>query len=78
MMDPIFIIGIAFLVLGAGFGGYVVLHKHLVMDPLEQQEKEEIMQMNCEQVKMKHEKEEYWSFDNWKIAAAKVKSCTTD
>lgn len=75
MMNPIFIIGIAFLVLGGGFGGYVVIHKVLVMDPLEIQEKQEIEQMTCEEIKIKHEGEQYWSFDNWKIGAAKVKSC---
>lgn len=75
-MDPIFIIGIAFLVLGAGFGGYVVMHKQTVMVPLEDQERAEIELMNCDEVKLKHEMGQYWSFTNWKIADAKVKSCT--
>jgi hypothetical protein len=75
MADPMFIIAIVFLVLGAGLGGYVVLHKQIVMDPLESQEKAEIEAMNCEEVKIKHELGQYWSFDNWKIANAKVKAC---
>jgi len=77
-MDPIFIIGIAFLVLGAGFGGYVVLHKQMVMVPLEEQERIDIEQMNCDQIKEKHEGGQYWSFTNWKIADAKVRSCVVD
>lgn len=75
MMDPIFIIGIVFLVLGAGFGGYVVLHKQMVMVPLEEQEKAELELMTCDEIKLKHEQGQYWSFTNWKIADAKVKSC---
>lgn len=76
MMDPIFIIGIAFLVLGGAFGGYVVYHKVTVMDPLEAQEKAEIEGMSCDQVKVKHELGQYWSFKNWKLANEKVMSCT--
>lgn len=77
-MNPIFIIGIVFLVLGAAFGGYVVIHKQMVMVPLEEQERAEIERMNCDQIKEKHELGEYWSFTNWKIADSKVKSCTTE
>lgn len=76
MMDPMFVIPLVFLVLGAALGGYVIYHKQVVMVPLEMQEKAEIETMNCEQVKTKHELGQYWSFDNWKIANAKVDACT--
>lgn len=75
MADPIFIIGITFLVLAASLGGFVVYHKQTVMVPLEMQEKAEIEAMNCDEVKQKHELGQYWSFTNWKIANAKVKAC---
>ncbi|HXG14069.1 MAG TPA: hypothetical protein VNK25_02965 [Candidatus Nitrosotenuis sp.] len=75
MADPMFVIPLVFLVLGAGLGGYVVYHKQTVMVPLEMQEKAEIEAMNCEEVKIKHELGQYWSFTNWKIANEKVKSC---
>jgi hypothetical protein len=70
-----FIIAIVFLVLGASLGGFVILHKQMVMVPLEAQEKAEIENMTCEEIKMKHELGQYWSFTNWKIANAKVKAC---
>jgi hypothetical protein len=76
MADPMFIIAIVFLVLGASLGGYVVYHKQIVMVPLEMQEKAEIESMSCDEVKVKHELGQYWSFTNWKIANQKVKSCT--
>lgn len=75
MADQMFVIPLVFLVLGAGLGGYVVYHKQTVMVPLEMQEKAEIEAMNCEEVKIKHELGQYWSFTNWKIANEKVKSC---
>ncbi|MEM3064982.1 MAG: hypothetical protein QW177_06375 [Candidatus Nitrosotenuis sp.] len=75
MADPMFVIPLVFLVLGAGLGGYVVYHKQTVMVPLEMQEKAEIEAMNCEEIKIKHELGQYWSFNNWKIANEKVKSC---
>lgn len=75
MADPMFIIPIVFLVLGAGMAGYVIYHKQTVMVPLEMQEKAEIEAMNCEEVKLKHELGQYWSFNNWKIADKKVKAC---
>jgi hypothetical protein len=46
------------------------------MVPLEMQEKAEIESMSCDEVKVKHELGQYWSFTNWKIANQKVKSCT--
>ncbi len=75
MMNPIYIIAIVFLVLGAALGGFVVYHKQVVMVPLEMQEKSEIEAMNCEQVEQKHELAQYWSFDNWKVANEKVLAC---
>jgi hypothetical protein len=75
MMDPIFIIGITFLVFASALGGYVVYHKQTVMVPLEMQEKAEIENMSCDEVKLKHEQGKYWSFNNWKIANAKVHAC---
>ncbi len=71
-----FIIPLVFLVLGASLGGYVIYHKQTVMVPLEMQEKAEIEAMNCEEVKIKHELGQYWSFTNWKIANEKVKACS--
>jgi hypothetical protein len=76
MADPMFVIALVFLVLGAALGGYVVYHKQTVMVPLEMQEKAEIEAMNCEEIKLKHELGQYWSFTNWKIANEKVKSCS--
>ena len=78
MMDPIFIIGITFLVLASALGGYVVYHKEIVMTPLEMQEKAEIEGMSCEEIKEKHELGQYWSFTNWRIADDKVKACFPD
>lgn len=78
MMDPMFIIPIVFLVLGAALGGYVIYHKQVVMVPLEIQEKAEIEAMNCDEIKIKHELGQYWSFENWKIANAKVAACTKE
>jgi hypothetical protein len=75
MMNPIYIIAITFLVLGAALGGFVVYHKQVVMIPLEMQEKAEIEAMNCEQVEHKHELAQYWSFENWKVANEKVLVC---
>jgi hypothetical protein len=75
MADPIFIIGITFLVLAASLGGFVVYHKQTTMVPLEMQERVEIEAMSCEEIKVKHELGQYWSFNNWKIANAKVKAC---
>lgn len=75
MANPIFIIGITFLVIGASIAGFVVYHKHTVMVPLEAQEKQQIEDMTCDEVKLKHEQGKYWSFDNWKIADAKVHAC---
>jgi hypothetical protein len=75
-MDPIFIIGITFLVLGSALAGVVVIHKETVMVPLEMQEKAEIESMNCQQIEEKHQLGQYWSFNNWKIADAKVKACS--
>jgi hypothetical protein len=74
-MNPIYIIAVVFLVLGASLGGFVVYHKVTVMVPLEMQEKAEIEAMNCEEVEHKHELAQYWSFKNWKIADAKVQVC---
>ena len=76
MADPIFIIGITFLVVGASIAGFVVYHKNTVMVPLEMQEKKQIEDMTCDEVKLKHEQGRYWSFDNWKIANAKVLKCS--
>jgi hypothetical protein len=78
MMDPIFIIGITFLVLAGALGGYVVYHKETVMTPLEMQEKAEIESMSCEEIKVKHELGQYWSFRNWRIADDKVTACFPD
>lgn len=78
MMDPMFIIPIVFLVLGAALGGYVIYHKQVVMVPLEIQEKAEIEAMNCDEIKIKHELGQYWSLENWKIANAKVAACTKE
>ena len=71
-----FIIPLVFLVLGASLGGYVVYHKQVVMVPLEMQEKVEIEAMNCDEIRVKHELGQYWSFTNWKIANEKVKACS--
>jgi hypothetical protein len=78
MMDPMFIIAIVFLVVGGAFGGYVVYHKEIVMRPLETQEKADIDGMTCDQIKLKHETGQYWSFKNWRIADAKVKACSPE
>lgn len=77
-MNPIYIVAIVFLVLGSTFAGYVVFHKQTVMTPLVNAERAEIESMNCDQVKLKHEGGQYWSFKNWKIANAKVKACTPE
>lgn len=75
MMDPIFIIAIVFLFVGSTFAGFVVYHKQTVMNPLEVKEKAEIEAMNCDDLKLKHEGAQYWSFTNWKIANTKICSC---
>jgi len=75
MMNPIYIIALVFLVLGAALAGFVVYHKQTVMVPLEMQEKAEIESMNCEEIEKKHELGQYWSFHNWKIANEKVQIC---
>lgn len=75
MMDPIFIIAIVFLVLGGAFAGYIVYHKEAVIKPLEIKEHQEVMAMSCDDLKLKHEKGEYWSFTNWKYANKKLCTC---
>lgn len=74
-MDPIFIIAIVFLVVGGAFGGYVVYHKETVIKPLEIQEREDVAGMTCDELKIKHEKGQYWSFKNWKMANDKLCAC---
>jgi len=74
MMDPIFIIAIVFLFIGAAFAGFVVYHKQSVMVPLEMKEKADIEAMNCDDLKLKHEGGQYWSFKNWRIADTKIKT----
>lgn len=78
MMDPVFIIAIVFLFVGATFAGFVVYHKQTVMVPLEMKEKADIEAMNCDDLKLKHEGAQYWSFKNWKIANNKINTqCVT-
>lgn len=74
-MDPIFIIAIVFLVVGGAFAGYVVYHKETVIRPLEISEHDAVMAMSCDDLKIKHEKGQYWSFKNWKVANTKLCSC---
>ncbi|HEY8109344.1 MAG TPA: hypothetical protein VIG05_00560 [Candidatus Nitrosotenuis sp.] len=74
-MDPIFIIGIAFLVLASSIGAYVVYHKEVVMKPLILSEAAEIEAASCDDVKKKHELGQYWALSNYRLAAAKVASC---
>lgn len=75
MMDPIFIIAIVFLFVGSAFAGFVVYHKETVMKPLEIEEKDQIESMGCDDLKLKHEGAQYWSFTNWKLANVKICSC---
>jgi len=74
-MDPIFIVAIVFLVLGSAFGGYVVYHKETVIRPLEIAEHEAVAEMSCDELRLKHEGGQYWSFNNWKMANTKMCSC---
>lgn len=75
MVDPIFVIGIIFLVLASGIGGYVVYHKEMVMKPLILAEQAEIENMTCEEIDAKHASGQYWSFKNWRLGDDKVKAC---
>jgi hypothetical protein len=75
MMDPIFIVAIVFLVLGGAFGGYVVYHKETVIRPLEIEEHETVEKMTCEELRVKHEGGQYWSFNNWKLGNTKICGC---
>ncbi|MBI5146552.1 MAG: hypothetical protein HZA84_04960 [Thaumarchaeota archaeon] len=77
-MDPIFIIGIVFLVLASSIGAYVVYHKEVVMKPLILQESAEIDAASCDEIKKKHELGQYWALSNYRQAAAKVASCFPD
>jgi len=74
-MDPIFIIGIAFLILASSIGAYVVYHKEMVMKPLILGEKAEIADASCDEIKKKHELGQYWALSNYRLAAAKVSAC---
>ncbi|MBM3905764.1 MAG: hypothetical protein FJ354_03655 [Thaumarchaeota archaeon] len=75
MMDPIFIVAIVFLVLGGAFGGYVVIHKEIVIKPLEIEEHEIVEKMSCDELSKKHESGQYWSFNNWKLGNSKICGC---
>lgn len=74
-MDPIFIIGIAFLVVASSIGAYVVYHKEMVMKPLILKEKAEIEADSCDAIKEKHALGQYWALSNYRLAAAKVHAC---
>lgn len=74
-MHPIFIIAIVFLVIGSAFAGFVVYHKETVVRPLEIAEHDDVSKMSCDDLKIKHEKGQYWSFTNWKAANTKLCSC---
>jgi hypothetical protein len=74
-MDPIFIIGIAFLILASSIGAYVVYHKEVVMKPLILGERAEIADASCDEIKKKHELGQYWALSNFRLAAAKVSAC---
>ena len=74
-MDPIFIIGIAFLVVASSIGAYVVYHKEVVMKPLILKEKAEIEADSCDVIKEKHALGQYWALSNYRLAAAKVHAC---
>ena len=74
-MDPIFIIGITFLILASSIGAYVVYHKEVVMKPLILGEKAEIADASCDEIKKKHELGKYWALSNYRLAAAKVSAC---
>ncbi|NDB91233.1 MAG: hypothetical protein EB167_00725 [Nitrososphaeria archaeon] len=63
------------MVVGGAFGGYVVYHKETVIRPLEIAEHDAVSKMSCDDLKVKHEKGQYWSFKNWKAANAKLCSC---
>ena len=74
-MDPIFIIGIVFLVLASSIGAYVVYHKEMVMKPLILGERADIADASCDEIKKKHELGQYWALSNYRLAAAKVSAC---
>ena len=77
-MDPIFIIGIVFLVVASTIVGYVMYHKETVMKPLILKEKAEIEAASCDQIKKKHELGQYWALSNFRLAAAKVHACSPE
>lgn len=74
-MDPIFIIGIVFLVMASSVGAYVVYHKEVVMKPLILGERAEIADASCDEIKKKHELGQYWALSNYRLAAAKISAC---
>jgi hypothetical protein len=74
-MDPIFIIGIVFLVMASSIGAYVVYHKEVVMKPLILGERAEIADASCDEIKKKHELGQYWALSNYRLAAAKISVC---
>ncbi|MBM2852206.1 MAG: hypothetical protein HW420_753 [Candidatus Nitrosotenuis sp.] len=74
-MDPIFIIGIVFLVMASSIGAYVVYHKEVVMKPLILGERAEIADASCDEIKKKHELGQYWALSNYRLAAAKISAC---
>ncbi|MBI5698066.1 MAG: hypothetical protein HZC29_06225, partial [Thaumarchaeota archaeon] len=59
----------------SAFAGFVVYHKETVMRPLEIEEKAQIETLGCDDLKIKHEGAQYWSFTNWKLANVKICSC---